>query len=154
MKKNLMSLVSVLALTLMTACGSEAAASGSKAAGVYEIDKVALKQAALDGMPEEARSNPEATKMMDAMFETMVMTVELKEDGTCEMNGSMEMMGQKSEKSAKGTWKLDGDQLTMTTEDDTGKKETKTVTLKDGKFSIEEDMAGKKQTITFVRKKA
>ena len=59
------------------------------------------------------------------------------------------MFGQTQENAASGTWKLEGDQLTMTTKDKDGAEESKTVTLKDGSFSVTEEQGGKKMTMLF-----
>jgi hypothetical protein len=148
MKKAHLAL-SLLSFSFLAACGGAAAAS---AAGVYEVDKVALKATMLAGMPAEAQKEPKAMEMVDGMLKDMVMTVELKADGTAAMNMKMSMMGQTMEDSATGTWKLDGGKLTMVTKDKAGKEETKTVDYTNGSFMIEQDTGGQKVKVTFKRK--
>jgi hypothetical protein len=51
----------------------------------------------------------------------------------------MEMMGQKKNSSAKGTWTQSGDQVTLTTTEEDGKPksgESKTATYKDGTLTV------------------
>ncbi|MBL8755261.1 MAG: hypothetical protein JNK15_18320, partial [Planctomycetes bacterium] len=133
---------------LWVQCGGGAAS----AAGTYEIDKAALKTTMAASMPAEAKGNAEMSKMMDAMVDSMVMKLDLKADGTAAMDMKMEMMGQKMEDSATGTWKLDGTKLTVTSKKKDGKEETKVGEYANGSFTIEDDMGGKKVKMTFKKK--
>lgn len=146
MKKTLAALFTALTLSI-AACGGGAAS----AAGVYEIDKAALKAAITASMPAEAKDKMPA-EMLDGMVNGMNISIELKADGTATMSSKMDVMGQKKEDVATGTWKLDGNKLTMTTEDKDGKKETKTVDYQAGSFSVEADEGPMKMKMTFKKK--
>jgi len=145
-----MNLFSALALSTLVACGGAEADAAASAAGTYKLDTAAFEAAMLAAMPEDQKKDPNAAKMAKAMAEGMDISIELKEDGTAALNSKITMMGQTKETSATGTWKLDGDQLTMTTKDkESDKEETKTATLKDGAFSVTEEENGMKMTMTF-----
>lgn len=147
MKKAHLAL-SLLSLSFLAACGGAAAAS---AAGVYEVDKVALKATILAGMTD-AQKVPQALEAIDAMVKDMVMTFDLKADGTAAMNMEMSMMGQKMKDSTTGTWKLEGTKLTMTAKNKEGKDEPKTVDFVNGTFTVEQETGGQKVKVTFKRK--
>ena len=151
MKKTLLNLFSAMALTTLAACSGADAASS--AAGIYELDKAAMKEAMMAMMPAEAKGNAQAVEMAGKMVDGMIVTIELKADGTSKMDSKMEMMGQTQEHSAAGTWKLEGGKLTIDTKDDAGKSETKTVDYKDGMFMVEQEQGGQKIKMTFRRKK-
>lgn len=148
MKKSLATFLTALTLSLATSCGSNAAAS---AAGTYELDKAAMKQAIQAAIPADQKDKMPAG-VLDGMVDGMNVTIDLKADGTASMAMKMEMMGQKMEDSGTGTWKLDGNKLTMTTKNKAGKEETKTVDYANGSFSIEEDQGGMKMRMTFKKK--
>lgn len=139
MKKVSLAL-SLLFLSFFAACGGAAAAS---AVGIYEVDKVALKAVMLDSMPVEA---------VDGILKDMVMTIDLKADGTAAMMVKMSMMGQTMERPTTGSWKLEGGKLTLTAKDKDGKEEPKTVDYVNGSFSVEQDQGGKKVKVTFKKK--
>jgi hypothetical protein len=146
MKKPLAAFCSALALTLFSACG------GSSAAGVYEVDKAAFKEAILSAMPAEQRKEKMALEQADAMVNGMSMSVDLKPDGSASSQMKMTMMGQTMEESATGTWKLDGTKLSMTMKDKSGPEETKTAEYSNGSFTVEDDQGGKKMKMVFRRK--
>lgn len=148
MKKAHLAL-SLLALSFLAACGGAAAAS---AAGVYEVDKVALKATMLASMSAEQQKDPKSQEMIDGILKDMVMTIDLKADGTAAMTMKMTMMGQTMENPASGTWKLEGGKLTMNTKDKDGKEETKTVDYANGSFMVEQEAGGQKAKVTFKRK--
>lgn len=148
MKKAHLAL-SLLSLSFLAACGGAAAAS---AAGVYEVDKTAFKAAVLAAMPAEARKEPKAMEMFEAMINDMVMTVELKADGSVSIHNKVSMMGQTKDETSTGTWKLDGGKLTVQSKDKDGKEETKTVDYANGSFSFEQEENGMKLKMTFKRK--
>lgn len=149
MKKTLMNLFSALALSTLVACGGEADASAS-AVGTYKIDTAALVETMLAAMPAEAKADEAAAKKMaEGMAGGFDISIELKEDGTCSNMAKITMMGQTQENSATGTWKLEGDKLSMTTKDKDGKEETKTVTFKDGSFTVSEEKGGQKMDLVF-----
>jgi hypothetical protein len=76
----------------------------------------------------DAAVDAEAQKKMAEMFQA---TLEISADGTAEMKANM--FGKQDDK--KGTWKLDGDKITITPKDSgkdqplTGKVENGTITL-------------------------
>jgi len=51
-----------------------------------------------------------------------------------------------------GTWKLDGQTITLTMKEKDGKEEPKSGKFKDGAITLEEDMGGKKLTMVFKKK--
>ena len=139
---------SLLALSLFAACSGGA----SNVPGVYEIDKVALKNAMLAEMPAEAKGQPDATKMMDAFVNGMNITIELRADKTATMSMKGAMAGMPLDNSTTGTWSLDGSKLTIKTKEKDGKEETKVADYANGTFSVENDMSGKKMKMTFKKK--
>lgn len=149
MKKTLASFLTALTLSFVAACGGDAAAS---AAGVYQIDKAAFKETMLAAMPAEAKKDKMAMDMIEKMADSMNVSIELKADGTATMSMKMEMMGQKKDDTENGTWKLEGNKLSMTTKDKAGKEETKTAEYAHGAFSIEHDDGGQKMKMTFKKK--
>ncbi|MCB9879162.1 MAG: hypothetical protein H6835_16325 [Planctomycetes bacterium] len=149
MKKMLTGVVSALALTLLAACGANAAAS---AAGHYEVDKALLKEKMMAAMPAANAKDPAAAEMVGKMVEGMVITLDLKADGTATMTSKMEVMGQKMDNTENGTWKLEGGKLSMTGKGKDGKEETKTVDYKDGTFTVEHEQGGQKMQMTFHKK--
>lgn len=148
MKKTLASALTALTLSLLAACGGGAAS----AAGHYEIDKAAFKEAMLATMPAEAKNEKMALQMVEQMAAGMNVAVDLAADGTATMSFKMDVMGQKKEDTEHGTWKLEGNKLTMTTKDDAGKEETKTADYANGSFSIEHEDDGRKMKMTFKKK--
>lgn len=147
MKKLLAGSLSVVAL-LMAAC------SGGSAAGTYELDKSAMKDAILAAMPADAKANKETAAMAESMAGNMHSTVELKAGGEATMNIKMELPGgMKIDESAGGTWKLAGNKLTLTLKDNKGgKEESKTAEYANGSFTIEETEGPMKMKMTFRRK--
>ena len=150
MKKTFATFLTALTLSF-AACGGGAGAA-SNAAGVYEMDKAAFKQAMLASMPEEAKKEKMAMEMVDKMADGMNVSIELKADNTATMSFKMEMMGQKKDETENGTWKLDGNKLSMTTKDKAGKEETKTADYANGSFTIEHEDGGQKMKMTFKKK--
>lgn len=151
MKKSFATFLTALTLSLVAACGGGAGAASS-AAGVYELDKAALKQTMLAAMPEEAKKEKMAMEMVDKMTDGMNVSIELKADGSATMSFKMDMMGQKKDDTETGTWKLDGTKLSMTTKEKDGKEETKTADYANGSFTIEHEDGGQKMKMTFKKK--
>lgn len=147
MKKALLAF-SLLSLSFVAACGGAA----SKAAGVYELDKTAFRAAMLAMMPADAQKEPKALEAIDGMVNGMKVTFDLKADGSAAMNATMTLLGQAQEESATGTWKLDGNKLTIQTKDKAGKEESKTVDYVEGSFTVEEEKNGQKMKMTFKKK--
>jgi len=150
MLKNLVGLFLSLCSILLSACG----ASGPS--GTYTLDKAELAKSA-DAMAAKMgeKDNPMAgmAKMMADSLKGMEATITFDQGGTFSGQFKSEMMGQKHEESIKGTWKLEGDQLTMTSTEVGGKpkSETKTGTFKDGKIRIAEENNGQKMEMVFVK---
>ena len=121
----------VFALFLFTACTAGAA---NKVAGTYTLDTKAF----LAAMPaaEQAKAKEmgmDPAKMLADLFEGMSM--ELAADGTA--TRKMKNPQGKVEEE-KGTWKLDGDKITLTTKDkDSGKDEVHTGKFHDGTITID-----------------
>ncbi|MCK5943319.1 MAG: hypothetical protein KAI24_15165 [Planctomycetes bacterium] len=144
MKKLIATLVSVLALTLLAGCGGDAAAS---AAGTYQIDKAAFEasmKAEMKDQPTEGPAADMAKQAMEQMMASLSGSIELKQDGTCTMK--MSMGGPETVET--GTWKLDGDKLSVTTTKD-GKEETNVAKFADGVITIEEEQGGKTVQMKF-----
>lgn len=117
-------------------------ASGSNdAAGEWTLDTTA--------MLEEMRKNPQFKTMMEEggesavkfvdMIKSMKVTVDLNADNS--FSGTMEGMGQKS--TAKGTWALEGDKLTISTTEEDGRAkdppETEVFTFNEETLVLEKD---------------
>ena len=136
--KPLLQLCIALSLVVpLVSCG------GGGVAGTYKLDKAALQdemvKMAKAKIPESARSMmPEEMLkgLLDkakAQVEKMTVTVELTSDGKATFKA---VMGEKTEE-ATGTYKIDGDKITMTTVDaDSKKEESVTGTLKGGVMRI------------------
>ena len=133
--------LSALALTFLASCGVDAAAS---VAGVYELDTAEMKKA----MAVEGADKDPMAKMMMGMLDSMKGSIELKAGGTCEL--VMSAMGKETKEP--GTWKLDGDKLTVTSKKD-GKEETKVGKLADGCITVEEGEGPAKMTMVLRKKK-
>lgn len=142
MKKTIGMFLSALALTLLASCGADAAAS---AAGKYELDKAAFLELMMANVPEAGR---EAAKpMLEKQSAGMVGVVELMADGKFKMNMAMPPAPAQN---VEGTWKLDGDKLSMTSPKG-DKDDTQVAMFKDGAITLEEKMGP--MTIKMVFKK-
>ena len=150
MQRSSLSALAAICLSLLTSCVGTAGAAG--AAGVYQLDKAALKDALLAGMPAEARQEKMAMDMIDGMVKCMSATVELKADGSATFDMKIDVAGKATEDKATGTWKLDGSNLAIVIKDKDGKVESKTAAYSNGSFSIEENDGGRKVMMTFRRK--
>jgi hypothetical protein len=139
MKKTLAA--SLFALSLFAACSGNAA---STVPGTYELDKAKFKEAAMAQVPAEQKNDKAAMAMMDGMLNAMNMTVELKADGT--------MAATTPDGPETGTWKLDGDKITMTSKKG-GKDETITGTYANGTITATAEEGGQKMTLVLVKKK-
>lgn len=147
MKKALLAF-SLLSLSFVAACGG----ASSKASGVYELDKAAFRSAVMANQPADAPKDAKGLEMLDAMIKDMQVTFDLKADGTAAMNAKTTMFGKTQEESTAGTWKLDGNKLTIQTKDKAGKEESKTVDYVEGSFTVEEEQGGQKVKMTFKKK--
>ena len=159
MKKTIYAALSILTLSMLAGCaGVDTAESmdgraaalvpaGETAVGTYILDKSALKQAMKAGMPAEGPSAEQAVQMLAQMMDGFDGSMELKGDHTCTM--SMTMMGQKQ--GVTGTWKLDGDQLSITAQEEGKQDDTRVATLVDGVITITEEQGERSMSLRFVR---
>src|SRR5690606_4015002 len=93
------------------------------AAGTYTLDKESIKASLQKEIDSEGgQGNPMAAAMAQQMIESMTMTLTLDADGTASSN--MSMMGQTQ--NASGTWKIDGDSVSITMAEDGGEPSTAT----------------------------
>jgi galactitol-specific phosphotransferase system IIB component len=141
MKKTLAAALLALSLAI-AACGSNAASS---VPGTYELDKAHAKEQILANM--DAETKKKMAGMIDNLVDAMGGTAELKADGTMTMT-SKNPTGNQVEQ---GTWKLDGDKLTMTTTQD-GKPESHTGTWANGTITMTVEGEGKKMQLLFKKK--
>jgi hypothetical protein len=127
-----------LALGLFSCGGGKSTPEGKYK---LEIDPalIAEMEAEVAKTPEEMR--PMVQGMVD-MLKNMDGQFELKGDNTF----TASMKTPQGENTMKGTWKLAGDQITMTSTHQNGeeKEETKTGTFKDGQIVVEDEQGGKK----------
>lgn len=143
MKKPIASFLSCLGLLLVTACGG----AGASAAGTYDLDPApfrAMMEKQMQGAPADA-----IKKQLDTMMAGLKGSIELKADGTASMTIKMPPI---VDESTTGTWKVEGDKITMVTKDKNGKEETKTAKFADGAITVEEDQGGQKMVMIFRRK--
>lgn len=137
----------LLLLVSLTGCGGPSGPSGT-----YSIDKDALAKMADalvkggEGEAKDASAAPMAAMMAEA-FKAMDASLTFNTDGT--FSGSSKMMG--NESTMKGTWKLEGEKLSMTSTEEDGKpaNETKVATFKDGVITVEEQQGGKSLKMSF-----
>ena len=109
MKKFITTILSALALTVLTACS----AGEPKVAGTYELDTKGMVEAMMANMPkEQAAAAEKNTERLKAMKGTMT----LNADGSCEMSITVPgpKGGEAREEKATGSWKLDGDKVSVT----------------------------------------
>lgn len=149
--KTTAKLFSAFLLGALAACsGMGAVAETISPAGAYELDKAAMKDAMMAQMPEEAKAQPNAADMVAKMIDGMNVSMDLAADGTVQLAMKMVMFGQEQASTAKGTWSLEGDKLTMTTTNESGQEETKVARYENGRVLVDEEG---QPTMTFVRKK-
>lgn len=158
MRNLFLAVPSLAVLLLLASC-----AGGTKVAGTYELDVSKMVEQAQKEMEKEmaAKAGGKAgamgemmQKMISQMLEQLKKSkgqITLREDGTFE--GEMDMGGRKS--TIKGTWKLEGDRVTMTSTHQDGKEkvETQTGTLRGDEIHVETGQGGRKMTLV-LRKKA
>ena len=101
-----------------------------------------------EGMPTEGPAAEAGAKMLKEAVDAMNGTIELKADNTCVML----MTGSGPDQKATGTWKLEGDKISITSKEE-GKEEeeTKVGTFADGVITVEEEKGGKKMTMKFIK---
>ncbi len=124
-RSTLFTLLSVVLMCtlLLTACGGGGGGGGGAAtetsvAGVYELDKAAIRKAAEEELKKQqaeagGEENPlgdRGVSMMMGMIDEMNMTLTLNADKTAKMD--MSMMGDTTV--ATGTWSLSGSTITIT----------------------------------------
>lgn len=157
MKPFFLAASSLVALLLFVSCGG-----GSHVAGTYELDVSKLIEQTRKEMEKETAARTGGKKgAMDAMMQQMMARmleqlqktkgrIVLHEDGTFE--GRMDMGGRES--TIKGTWKLEGDRLTMTSSHQNGKEkvETQSGLVRGDEIHIETGQGGRKMTLVLRRK--
>ncbi|MBQ7352207.1 MAG: hypothetical protein IJW59_05070 [Clostridia bacterium] len=152
MKKKILSLL--VAVCLIVPCMILAACGAKGPEGKYTIHSIAVGETVWTAEDYEAKKDAEDLEGAE-MFLQMIgsvcfgedsMTVELKEDKTFVMAGSM---GEGYEEHT-GTWTLDGETLTLTNSE--AEDEPLVCTYKDGtlSYSMEE---GPEMTVTITLKK-
>lgn len=137
MRKLLVSSVLFLLLPIVAACGD------TSAAGTYKLDTAALREQMRKQMPPDAPK--EATEQFEKMTEAMQGSIELKSDGTASFVFKAPPF---ADESASGTWKLDGNALTLTTTKD-GKQDTETATLSGGTITLRKEESGQTMELVF-----
>lgn len=149
MKQSLVASFLALAVSVVAACGGP-----NPAVGIYEIDKASFKAGMLAMMPAETKGKPEAVAMVDNMAKELVASIELKADGSLVSAMQMSMLGTKIDEPGTGTWKLDGQKLTLTMKSNRegAKEETKVVDYANHGFSVDLDQGGQKLKMAFVKK--
>jgi hypothetical protein len=151
--RNLWIVLALSICVVFTACGGEGGGEGGgggsmkpTVVGTWQMDLDAV-MAALNA---EAEKNPEAgmmIKMLEPMLKSMKAEVKFDDDGTFTGTMTMKdpMSGEEKTQVGKGTWKLEGDKLSITTLEEDGKKkdtpDTEVATFEDGVIKIkgEED---------------
>lgn len=152
MSKRTCSIVAAF-LPLLAACAGK-----PSAVGTWGLDVDAMKKSIESMMQEQIDKAPAAQQammkqVMAQMVESMTKSngsIQLAADGTATMH--QDSPDGKHE-DTKGTWKLDGDKISLTMVPP-GKQtaETKTGTLTGDEIRIDEDAGGRKMTMVFRRK--
>ncbi|MGE0143713.1 MAG: hypothetical protein AB7I19_18245 [Planctomycetota bacterium] len=131
-------------LLLLTSCGSNAGPNGT-----YKLDGEAFVLGML-GITDASKATEEQKAQLE-MAKTIEGTLECKADQTFSLSMKMPMIG---EQKMGGTWKAEGDKLSLTGKAaDSDKEETKTATWTADKITIEDKGPGG-QTMKMVFKKA
>jgi hypothetical protein len=123
MTRSAVAISSIFVLALLSACSTDAA---PHAIGAYQLDKEALKHISVTGM---------AIDEAIALRSTVESTVELRADGT--MSVGLKMPPKRLDASYSGTWRLEGDKLSVTAKGADGKDATRVVDYKDGAFTLQ-----------------
>tara|TARA_R110002072_G_scaffold46591_5_gene128926 strand:- start:7023 stop:7511 length:489 start_codon:yes stop_codon:yes gene_type:complete len=159
MKKTAFAALSALTLSMLAGCAGVDTAESvdgratalvpavETAVGTYTLDKSALKQVWEAAMPAEGPSAEQAAQMVAQMMDGFDGSMELKGDQTCTV--SMTMMGQKQD--VTGVWKLDGDQLSITAQEEGKDDDTRIATLVDGVITISDEQGERSMSLRFVR---
>lgn len=101
-----MNQVLVLGALLLVGCGS--------VEGTYSLDKDATKksmEATIAKMPADKQAD---AKLGLAFVDAMDVSMELKAGGACTMKSTMKGLGDGKEQAEEGTWKKDGDTVSIT----------------------------------------
>ena len=125
---KLLSLLAAASLLFLPACGASAV-------GIYELDRAELKktiEAGAEGPPDKAA--------LDTMVGRWSVTLELKEEGGMLMDVDIPPVDKVSRI---GTWKLDGETLTLNFVTD-GKGDPKTCKYAPGVVTYVDERGGKK----------
>lgn len=131
-------------LLLLASCGSSAGP-----AGTYKLDGEAFVLGML-GITDASKATEEQKAQLE-MAKTIEGTLECKADQSFSLSMKMPMLG---EQKIAGTWKTEGDKLSLTGKaSDSEKEETKTATWAADKITIEDKGPGG-ATMKMVFKKA
>lgn len=139
--KTMKMLVTFAALSFgLVACGS--------VEGTYTLDKDATKksmEADIAKMPADKQAN---AKMGLAFIDAMDVSMELKSGGVVSSKSTMKGLGDGKEKEEPGTWKKDGDTVTITS----GKNNEEMKCTKSGKsLSCSAGEGDHKMTMVFTK---
>lgn len=123
--------------------------ASSSVVGTWKIDSESVAKAIEAKAKEEAGENAanveQMLPMLKAMAQQFKLDLTMNADQTFSVGGTTPnpMGGDPKKFSAKGTWKVNGASIEMTTTEEDGKAketpETKTATLKDGALTLSQD---------------
>jgi len=145
MKKILTTILTALSLSILAGCG----AAEASPAGTYELQKEGLAEQMLQAVPEAARAN--AKGMIEEAVKGMKASFTLKDDGTAEMSRSAPnpMGGAAMEEKMSGTWKLEGEKMTIALKDADGNDFGGEITYKAGALTLSEKKGDQTMTMNF-----
>lgn len=132
------SMVLMLTLLAMPGCAqsaeeSQATAAAASAAGTWELDRDAIREAMqLEIDQIEDPMEKAGAAMMMGMIDAMSMVIVLRPDGTC--TGTMTMMGETDEST--GTWAVSGNVITISMLNDDGEMEEMSGPLEGDMFEL------------------
>ena len=143
----------LLSMSLVAACSGAAAkvtaaprpeepavaSRGAAAAvvGVYELDKEAFARYLASQVTLTKGRELEGILILGALAHEIEWTFDLRADGSMERKRKLPIPDDAPMESAAGTWRLDGDKLTIQTEDSSGKEEKVTADYAGDAFSME-----------------
>lgn len=130
-------LIALMVAALLTACGGPDGKYVVKSIGGKAVDEVVKEQAEALG-----ESADELLKQMNIDKAEELMVLELKSDGTAAMESGL------TSSSMSGTWKQDGDKISITMKGALGEEETSVFTLEGNELSNDEG----EQKYVFVKK--
>lgn len=150
----------LLSMSLVAACSGAAAkvtvatcpeepavaSQGSAAAvvGVYELDKESFAMYLVTHGKLTKGRELEGVLLIGALAQGLEWTFDLRSDGSMERKRKLPIPDDAPVESVTGTWRLDGDKLTIQTKDSSGKEETVTADYAGDAFSMELGKEGEK----------